>query len=392
MRGSVKSRETKRGVVYDIVFDLGRDPVTGKRRQKRIRGFKTKKEAEAALAQAIAEVERGTYIDPAKVTVAEFLKHWFAGHSGKLSPTTKRRYEDIIEHHLIPGLGQVPLSKLTPLQIEAFLQRLLKEGRCSKHKSAPPGLAPSSVAYVYRVLHRALEQAVEWEMLPRNPASKVKPPRAARKEPRVLAEEEVARLLDSLRETYLYLPAFLAVFTGLRLGEILGLRWEDVDLENMVLHVRQASVQVKAGEPCFKEPKTAKGRRSVDISPAVARELRAHRKKQLEWKLRAGSAWQETGLVCTWENGEPINPPSLGSSFRRKAREAGLAISFHDLRHTHASLLLKAGVPLKVVQERLGHSQITVTGDTYTHLLPTMQREAALKLEQLLKEKHVTKM
>ncbi|MEW6770240.1 MAG: tyrosine-type recombinase/integrase [Bacillota bacterium] len=381
MRGSVYKRKTKKGIVYDIVFDLHTD---GKRKQKWIRGFKTQKEAEATLAKAIAEVARGTYIDPARMSVKEYLEQWFATHADGLSPTTRRRYESIIRHQLVPYLGGVPLQKLTPLQVQTFLGQLAREGRRDNKKTVPRGLAPASVAYVYRVLHRALEQAVEWEMLSRNPAARVRPPRADRKEPRVLTETEVQHLLDSLKGTCLYMPAFLAVYTGLRLGEVLALRWEDVDLNGLVIHVRRTSVQTKAGEPAYKSPKTAKGRRTVDISPAVVRELKAHRRRQLEWKLRAGSLWQETGLVCTREDGSPINPPSLGSFFRRKAREAGFPISFHDLRHVHASLLLKAGVRLKVVQERLGHSQITVTGDIYTHLLPTMQREAALKLEQLL--------
>jgi integrase len=387
VRGSIVKRTGKNGTVYyDVVFDVGRDPVTGKRKQKRMRGFATKKEAEKALAQAIAEVERGTYLDPAKITVGEYLDRWFANHARKLSPTTRRRYEGIIRHQLRPGLGSIPLQKLTPLHIETFLGHLEREGRRDNKKSKPPGLAPGTVTYAYRVLHAALEQAVEWEMLARNPAARVEPPKVEKQEPKVLTEAEATHLLDTLRETYLYLPAFLALYTGMRLGEILGLRWEDVDLKNEVIHVRQASVQTRAGKPEYKPPKSAKGRRTVDISPAVVRELKAHRKRQLEWKLKAGSAWRDTGLVCTWEDGSPINPPSLGSRFRVLARRAGFAISFHDLRHTHASLLLKAGVPLKVAQERLGHATITLTGDTYTHLLPTMQREAALKLEALLRQ------
>lgn len=381
MRGSV----IKRGNTYTIIYDLPSDPLTGKRKQKTKGGFRTKREANAELAKKIAEIEKGTYLEPSKLKLGEYLLRWFDTHKESLSPTTSRRYEGIINDHLILGLGNILLAKLEPLQIQEFIKNELENGRKDNKKTKGTGLSTSSVNQSIRILHRALAQAVEWQLLNRNPVDSVKKPKPMKKDMYILQEKDITKLLNDIKECYLYLPVYLAIYSGMRLGEILGLTWKDVDLERGLIHVRQASCQVKVGEPQFKTPKTAKSKRSINISQTVIKALKIHKKEQAEWKLKVGEAWQEYNLVCCLQDGSPINPPNLSSYFKRTATRLGMPVTFHGLRHTHASLLLKAGVPAKVVSERLGHSSITVTMDIYSHIMPGMQQEAADKLEDLIK-------
>jgi len=385
MRGSVYKRKGKDDVVYyDVVFDLGRDPVTGKRKQKWLRGFRTRKEAEKALANAIAEVERGTYIDPAKMTVAEYLRWWLEQAAAKLAPSTYRCYQVAVEKHIIPYLGNIPLHKLQPLHVQEYYEKDLKEGRRDTKKSLPRSLSPTTVNMHHRILHRALAQAVKWRLIPANPCDAVDPPRPEKKMPPVVPVEKVLALLDTIAETPYHTPAVLALTCGLRMGEALGLRWEDVDFRNRRLSIRQILYQRKPGEPIFKAPKTAGSSRVVVPPQATFDALKTHRKRQLEWKLAAGPAWEETGLVCTMQDGNPINPPTLASWFRAQAYRRGLEISFHDLRHLCATYLLQLGVHPKVAAEMLGHSTVKLTLDTYSHVTPTMQQEAADKLDGLL--------
>jgi len=381
MRGSIIKRETRKGPVYDIVFDLGRDPATGRRKQKWVRGFKTRKEAEAALAKAVAEVTQGTYIDPVKMTVGEYLRWWLEQAKSKLAPATYRCYSVAVEKHIIPHLGSIPLAKLQPLHVQDYYEKDLKEGRKDGKGS---GLSPTTVNMHHRILHRALRQAVKLRLLPFNPCDAVDPPRPEKKQPPVIPVAEVQALLEAIRETPYYTPAALALTCGLRLGETLGLRWQDVDLKNRRLCVRQILYQRRVGEPIFKPPKTAGSTRVVVLPEAAVAVLKEQKKRQAAWRLQAGSLWQDTGLVCTMQDGSPINPPTLASWFCRHAYQRGLDISFHDLRHLHATYLLELGVHPKVVAERLGHSTVKLTLDTYSHVTPTVQEDAARKLDGLL--------
>jgi len=388
VRGSVYSRvlKTKNGkpvTVYDVVFDVGRDPVTGKRKQKRMRGFKTKKEAEKALAQAIAEVERGTYLDPAKMTVGEWLREWLKLIEDKnLSPSTLRGYRDIVEHHLIPALGSILLAKLQPIHLEQYYAKALREGRKDrKAKTLGASLKAQSVLHHHRILHRALAHAEKLDLIPRNPARRVEPPRPDHHEPATLSPEDARRSLDVLRGTYLYIPTLLAIATGMRRSEILGLRWQDVDLKAGTVMVRQTLLR---GGVRWR-PKTKKSARPIPLPPFVVRELKAHRKQQLEWKLKAGSAWHETDLVCTREDGSSINPDTLSGQFSKRLTRAGFPhVTFHGLRHSHGTLLMEWGVHPKVVSERLGHSSVKITLDIYSHVLPDTQEEAVRAVERAL--------
>lgn len=384
MRGSIQKREGKRGISWRIVVDIGIDPKTGNRKQKVETLQGTKADAQKRLREILTSLDKGIYTDAGKMTVSEYLQKWFEGHKRDLSPSTARRYAGIIHQHLIPALGQTLLNKLTPLHIREFIDKEMKEGRKDNKKSVGSGLSSASVNYEYRVLHNALSEAVALELLYRNPADSIKPAREEKKEIVVLSEKDISTLLNGVKDTYIFMPTFIAIYTGMRLGEILGLTWANIDLSQGLITVRQSSCQVKSAQPEFKTPKTSNSKRTIDISPAVINVLKEHKKLQSELQFSAGPSWNNYNLVCCLQNGYPINPPSLSSYFRQVTGKLGLNISFHGLRHTHASLLLKAGIPAKVVSERLGHSTIAITMDIYSHVMPGMQKEAANKLETML--------
>lgn len=224
--------------------------------------------------------------------------------------------------------GHLRLSKLQPAHLQEFLNHELAQGRKDNKKTTGPGMKPSSVVYEYRVLHTALSQAVKWGTLPRNPADHLVIPKVRRRAmPHVPDESVVRLLLKAVEGTYLDMPTYLAVHTGMRLGEILGLTWANVDEQNGVIHVRQASIQRKAGVPEFYRPKSETSVRSIDVTKNVIEVLRKHKREQAQWRLRAGGVWQDFDLVCCQQNGEPLNPPTVSSAFRRLARRLKLPIS-----------------------------------------------------------------
>lgn len=381
MRGEVK----KRGDTYSVRYDAGVDPVTGKRIQKRKSGFATKREAEAALAQIITEAERGTHPYSDKTTVGEWLTEWLENQCpGRLSPTTMQGYRMIVRLHLLPALGHIRLAKLTPAAIQKYYREEQASGRKDGKASEGEGLSARTVAQHHRVLHRALGQAMKSSLIPRNPCDLVDPPRAERPQQLTVSEDDVPAVLDHLRGTYLYIPALLALATGARRAEILGLRWGDVDLDTGTITIRQSLLRV-GRESVVKGPKTADSVRSVKLPASVTRDLKAHQLKQKEWRLAAGTAWNGSGLVCVREDGSAINPDTLSSTFRCEMKRAGFpGVSFHGLRHSHATMLLKWNVHPKKVAERLGHSSTKLTMDTYSHVTPTMQDEVASVIDERL--------
>lgn len=288
---------------------------------------------------------------------------------------TYEGYERTLRLHVIPEIGSVRLARLTPQALSLLYQRLLDKG-----------LSARTVQLTHAILHRALRQALRWRLIPVNPADAVDAPRPERREFRVLALEEVRRLLEATRGDRLEALYAVALTCGLRQGELLGLRWQDVDLDAGTLAVRQQAMRVQ-GRWVFPEPKTAAGRRSVTLPALTVGALRQHRARQNEERLQIGPAWQdELDLVFTNAIGGPIEKQNLvRRSFRPLLERAGLPrVRFHDLRHSAATLLLAGGIHPRVVQERLGHSTISVTMDIYSHVLPTLQRDAAERLDRLL--------
>lgn len=252
------------------------------------------------------------------------------------------------------------------------------------------GLSESSLKHAFDIMNMALEKAIDWNLISANPCRKASRPKKPQSTNiKVLEKNQIQPMLDAISDTYMYLPAFLSVYTGMRLGEIIALTWDCVDLKNKRIRVTKSSDQVSAGEPSVKEPKTAKGRRTISISTKVVDQLKEHRKMQSQLQKFAGDSWEKNNLVCCADKGGYITPYVLGNRFRNTMKRLGYPINFHGLRHTHATHLLLAGVSLKEVSERLGHSSISITADIYMHILQGMDEKVAEKLERYLEQQEV---
>ncbi len=368
------SRRRSKGS-WEVVVELGRDPLTGKRR----RAYQTvkgpKRAAEDQQAKLFHSVRTGAYVEPTRLTVAEYLQSWLADHvRTQVRPSTFQSYRVQVERHLIPGLGTIKLAQLTPLHLQRHYAQALDAG-----------LSPRSVTYQHRLVREALQQAVRWQYLARNVADSVTPPRARRTEMKALDADQVRALLAAAAGSPDYALIYTAVYTGLRRSELLGLRWQDVSLEDGTAAIAQTLQRLVGQGWVYGEPKTAKGRRPVALPPSVVEVLQRHRAAQIEDRLKIGAAWQDSGLVFTTTVGGPIDPSNLSRRFGKLVAAAGVPrIRFHDLRHTHASLMLQRGVHPKIVSERLGHATVGITLDTYSHVLPGLQAEAAKQLDEWL--------
>lgn len=383
MKGSIQKRVGKNGVTWTVVVDLPRDPVTGKRRQKRI-SAKTKKEAERLAAQAIHAIDNGNFADSGKQTVADYLEHWLDTYArGACKPTTYDRYASLIRTHIIPAIGHLKLDKLTPMHLTQLYRQKLDGGRLD---GKPGGLSARTVRYIHATLHEALHHAMRWGLVVRNVADVVDPPALARKDMQTWDVTQSDAFL-SAAEGSRYYPVFaLAILTGLRRGELLALRWQDVDLERGELTVRQTLID-RNGRLEFSTPKTHRSRRSVALPDSAVALLRQHKARQNQERLTAGEAWAALDLVFATELGKPLHPRNLFRAFRQITKQAGVpVIRFHDLRHSHATLLFAAGTHPKVVSERLGHATISITLDTYSHVLPGMQKDAVTQLDALFNQ------
>lgn len=373
MRGHLRKRGKNS---WAIVLELGRD--ANRRRRQKWHSVRGKREdAERELGRLLNEVGTGSYVEPAKMTVQEYLERWLSDYARpKVAPKTLERYEEMIKSHINPSIGHHKLPKLRPLYVQSFYSDALLKGR----KNGKGGLSPQTVTHFHRVLHKAFDQAVKWQMLARNPIDAVQPPRAERKEMQALDEPETAKLLQLVEGRRLYMPIFLAITTGLRRGEILGLRWSDLDLIGARLQVNQSLEQTKDGLR-FKTPKTNRSRRTLALPALIVEALRVHYVEQAKERLSLGPAYHTNNLVCARADGSPWPPDVLSTAFATLILKSKFKhVRFHDLRHTHATQLLKVGIHPKIVSERLGHSNIGITLDTYSHVMPGMQEAA---MEQL---------
>jgi integrase len=341
--------------------------------QRRTFYGKTREEAEGKLLEAQHLHRKGLLFEPSRQTVGEFMQAWLEDCvKGSARPKTVENYGYALQH--LDSLAPLPLAKLTA----QHLQRLYREKQ-------EEGLT-RMVVLIHAVLHRALEQAVKWDLIPRNVADAVERPKVPRKEFQVLTAEEANRLLQAAEGDRLHALYVLALTCGLRQGELLGLKWEDLDLDRATLTVRRQLQWLTGQGPSFSEPKSAKSRRMIALPTSAVVALRAHRIRQLEERLALGPAWQDAGLVFSSSIGTPLHPSGVRNrSFHRLLERAGLPrMRFHDLRHSTATLLLTQGVHPKLIQELLGHNQISVTLDTYSHVSAPMLKEVATKMEELL--------
>lgn len=369
MAGYIK----KRGNSWVVAVDLGRD-ADGKRQRawRTIRG--KRRDAEKLLTELLHRRDSGVDISPERLRVGGYLNQWLATHAKpNTAPMTYERYEQIVRLHLAPALGATLLAKLQPLQIQALYSELQDKG-----------LSARTVTAIHLTLHKALKDAVGWRLVPANAADGAQPPKCQRFEPQTLEREDVKRLLAAADKTGYGMFVRLAAWTGLRSAELRGLRWIDLDLDSGMLRVSQTCQWLPRRGFFFREPKSKASARSVALTPLTVDCLKEHRARQRVDRMAAGSAYDKSlDLVFANPLGAPLPPSSARDAWNGIAKAAGVGVRLHDLRHFHASELVRQGAHMKLIQERLGHATIAVTMNVYGHLAPTMQREAADRFDRM---------
>ena len=340
---------------------------------------KTRAEVKAKAAELLQHVQAGLDVLTPDQTLEQYLERWLvdvAQHA--VRPTTYDSYERVIRVRVLPDLGKVKLRSLTPQQLQALYNKLLQKP-----------LSPTSVVRTHAVLHSAFDQALRWNLIPRNPCDATRPPRIKRLEMQSLNREQVSTLIESASSPMTRALYAVAATAGLRRGETVALRWSDVDFERRQLTVRRTAHRVRGQGIVMGEPKTNAGRRTVRLSSVALGALRAHRAAQLEQRLKAGPAWADMNLVFTSVIGTTIEEARVTRLFKRDLAAAGLPnIRLHDLRHTAATLLVEQGVSMKAVQAAMGHSTISITMDIYAHVTPQMQDSVAEAMDKLFGTDH----
>jgi integrase len=374
----------KRGKSWSYVLEASADPATGRRRQVWKGGFATKREAQKALREALSRVDLGTFVAPQRTTVAEYLDQWLETIKPSVRATTHAGYQRNVTK-VKGGLGHVRLGDVRPVMIE----RLYAELAASGGRGGNP-LSAKSVVNVHLCLGKAFADAERLGMLASNPVRRVRPPRWQSPEMRVWSAEQTQAFLDVSRDHRLHAAFVLLATTGMRRGEVVGLRWDDVHLEGLRLQVRH-SVTTAENKIVVDGPKTRRSRRSIALDDDTVAALRRHRRRQAEERLVAGELWRDEGLVFPDELGALLHPDAVSRAFRALLRRAELPpIRLHDLRHGWASLALEAGVHPKVVSERLGHSTVGITLDTYSHVVQGLDADAAATVAKKLFSRSAT--
>ena len=366
---------------WEIYLDTGLDPVTG----KRLRHYETikgsKKLAKQRLAALEVSIGEGSFIKPKRITFGKWLSDWLNSYvTTNCGIRTAQSYQSEVRRHLIPALGAIPLTQLQPQQLQNYYAHALSQGRVD----GKGGLSARTVQYHHRILSEALSHAVKMGFLVRNVAEVADPPRPERKEMATLSPEDIPQFLESAQETPYHALSYTALYTGMRLGELCGLRWCDVDLDMAFLSVVQALYK-RSGVCKMVRPKSVHSRRRIALSPSLALLLREYKAEQQTQRILLGKLPARSDLVFSHFDGKPLDPSVVSHTFAKVLEKAGLPhIRFHDLRHTHATLLLKGGVHPKIVSERLGHANIGITLDIYSHVLPGLQEGAAEHFDDLV--------
>jgi len=343
--------------------------------------FKTQSECREWLRNTLNQIQNGLTVAGARTTVIEFLQQWLGTIRESVRPKTLYQYTQIVRQHISPHLGAIKLKDLRPDQIQALYNEELDKG-----------VSARTVLLTHSVLHKALNQALKLGLIGRNPAQAVSRPKVSHKEMRVLTSDQARTFLSAAESTRYQALFHLALHTGMREGELLGLKWEDLDWVTRQLQVKRQLQRMSGKGLVFAEPKTAAGRRTIVLSKSMVEKLREHMDNQNQVRQQAGEKWQENGLIFPTTIGTPMAARNMYEDFKKLLKRIGLpVIRFHDLRHTAATLMLQQGVHAKIVQERLGHADISMTLNTYSHVLPSMQEEAAEKLDELLTPIEVSK-
>jgi integrase len=352
-------------------------PVEGPGRARKYFYGKTRAEVRAKLQQAQLEQKQGLLATGPRQTVQQFLEHWLENvHKPHIRANSYRIYRQLFDNYILPALGSYQLQKLSPQHIDELYARKLSEG-----------YAAETVRSIHRVLHRALEDAVKWGLVSVNVCDKVNQPRAVKFETHPLTGEQARQLLEVARGSDIEVMLKLALTTGMRIGELVGLRWADIDFQEVSLQIRHTVSRIGRRGIVENDPKTESSKRKIMLPRFVLDALQQHREHQAGLQSKAGAAWQEKDVVFSNRYGGFLERSNIVRRFKELLKEAGLpAMRFHDLRHSAATILLKMGIHPKQVQELLGHSSFKITMDRYSHILPSMQREMMEKIDNFFTE------
>jgi integrase len=372
----------KRGSTWTAYFYVPKSD--GTRQQRSKGGFRTKAEAQAFLTNSLNAVQKGDYVEPIKVTMTDYLtKQWLPIMEHSIRPTTWDSYQRMLKLHVMPRIGGVPLQNLTHQHLDSLYSELLTTGR----SDGKGGLSPKTVRYIHNTIHKALKDAQRKQLVVRNVAEAADAPRLRQSEATAMktwSGKQVRTFLAGLADHRLLAAYTLAATTGMRRGEVLGLRWSDIDFKTHRLAVRQTVIAINY-KVSFGDPKTARGRRSIALDPTTVAELKAHHIRQRVERKALGAGYHDLDLVFPKVDGTPTHPDYFSQCFDRTVAKLKLPkIRLHDLRHTHATLGLAAGVPAKVMSERLGHATVAFTLDIYVHAVPQLDADAADQVAGLI--------
>ncbi|WP_409297699.1 tyrosine-type recombinase/integrase [Peribacillus sp. SCS-26] len=363
MKGYIR----KRGSLYSFTVDIGKDPATGKRKQKTKSGFKTKKEAQQALNELVYEVHKGINVIDKESTIKELSLEWFENTKRKWVNTTADTTKHAVERWIIPNLGFLKIQDITPQHGQRFMAILIEN------------LATSTVKRVFSLLNQIINYAVDMDIIAKNPLRKIPNPVERDSDKTTWTFDQIK---DFLRVAMIDRPFYhnvccVAIFTGMRKGEIFGLRKQDIDFEKSVINIRQSIHETNSHGLEIGGPKTKTSKRTIHIDNNVVMTLKNQIRRNNELKLALGQHYEDNDLIFCRENGQPYRPSSINRPFNRLTKKAGVPqIRFHDLRHTHATLLLEIGTNPKLIADRLGHSDVKTTLNTYSHVTTTMQEKA----------------
>jgi integrase len=374
MKGHIRKRGADS---YSLVIDIGKDN-DGKRRQKWITFHGGKRAAQQELACILTELNSDKFVEPSQQTIDKYLLDWLSVIESKLSLKTFSRYQEIVKLHLIPAFGKIHLQKLNGLHVEAYYAKARVSGRVD----GKGGLSEQTLLHHHRALSLAMKRAEKLKLRQGNPCTDIDAPKPVKQEVSVLNEQQTIQLLNEAKNTRLYMPMLVTVTTGLRLGELLALRWADIDFDAAELCINRTLQRIKGHGLILKDsPKTETSRRRVALPVSVLDELRKHSIEQEKTKRLLGSMWSDNGLVFPCEDGAFWGPDALSHQFSSFVKKHGFKLTFHGLRHTHATHLLRANVSPKIASDRLGHSCIKITMDLYSHVLKDSQHEAASRID-----------
>ncbi|MGE8079270.1 tyrosine-type recombinase/integrase [Peribacillus loiseleuriae] len=372
MAGSIHKYETKQGIRYMVMLEVGTD---GKRKQKKKKGFKTKKDANAYLAENQTALNKGTYIEPSKMRYADYLEDWFKIKKNSLGQQTISVSRGNLDHWVIPNLGDNIISSISPIQLEKFVSTLIESG-----------LAPATIRGIFLLVKNSLTHAVESEIIYKNPAAKIKLPSIDQAEQLIWTVEEVKKFFEIAKDVNpsFYISYYIAYYSGARQGEILGLPWANVNFDENFIRIDQSLID--NGKKIVKKVKNKSSKRIIGLPSFVMETLKQHKDLVLKQKNKLGDAYNDNNLVCCTSLGTPLCPTDIRKRMKKIAEIAKIPhMKFHGFRHLHASTLLTNGINVKMISKRLGHSSPKITLDVYSHVTEAMEKQVIDSIENVTK-------